>query len=147
MPVRQLELENFRAFRKAEMRFPRTGLVLVAGPNNVGKTALLSGLDALAGDYGDLASLRYGGAEEPARLSATFELDQAERAAILENAAGGQWLLDAGVLSSLQFGSNSGKISRWCSARYSGTGQMSACNPWPGCGWYRAGRTRRTATK
>jgi hypothetical protein len=102
MRVRQLQLENFRAFRKAEMRLPGTGLVLVAGPNNVGKTALLSALDALAGDHGDLASLRYGGSEEPARLSATFELDQAERAAILENAAGGQWLLDAGVLSSLQ---------------------------------------------
>lgn len=103
MPVRQLELENFRAFRRAEIRLPGTGLVLVAGPNNVGKTALLSGLDALAGDHGDLASLRYGGAEGPARLGATFELDPAERAAILQNAVGGQWLLDAGVLSSLQF--------------------------------------------
>jgi energy-coupling factor transporter ATP-binding protein EcfA2 len=103
MRVRQLQLENFRAFREAEMHFPGSGLVLVAGPNNVGKTALLSALDALAGDHGDLASLRHGGAEAPARLSATFDLDQAERAAILENAAGGQWLLDAGVLSSLQF--------------------------------------------
>jgi hypothetical protein len=103
MRVRQLQLENFRAFRKAEIHLPGTGLVLVAGPNNAGKTALLSALDALAGDHGDLASLRYGGAEEPARLSATFELDLAEQAAILGNAAGGQWLLDAGVLSSLQF--------------------------------------------
>jgi hypothetical protein len=103
MGVRQLQLENFRGFRRAEMRFPGTGLVLVAGPNNAGKTALLSALDALAGDHGDLASLRYGGAEAPARMSATFELDQAERAAILENATGGQWLLDAGVLSSMQF--------------------------------------------
>jgi len=52
MRVRELQLENFRAFRKAEMRLPGTGLVLVAGPNNVGKTALLSALDALAGDPG-----------------------------------------------------------------------------------------------
>ena len=103
MRVRQLQLENFRAFREAEMHFPGTGLVLVAGPNNAGKTALLSALDALAGDHGDLASLRHDGAEAPACLSATFDLDQAERASILENAAGGQWLLDAGVLSSLQF--------------------------------------------
>lgn len=103
MRVRRLQLENFRAFRNAEMHLPGTGLVLVAGPNNAGKTALLSALDALAGEHGDLPSLRHGGAEEPARLSATFELDPAEQAAILEKAAGGQWLLDAGVLSRLQF--------------------------------------------
>ena len=103
MRVRRLQLENFRAFRHAELDLPGTGLVLVAGPNNAGKTALLSAFDALAGDHGDLASLRHSGAEDPARLSATFELDRAEQAAILENATGGQWLLDAGVLSSLQF--------------------------------------------
>ena len=74
MRVRQLQMENFRAFRKAEIHLPGTGLVLVAGSNNAGKTALLSALDVLAGDHGDLASLRYGGAVEPARLSATFVL-------------------------------------------------------------------------
>lgn len=34
---------------------------------------------------------------------ATFELDEAERVATPDNATGGQWLLDAGVISSLQF--------------------------------------------
>lgn len=103
MQVRHLQLENFRAFRNADMNFPEAGLVLVAGPNNAGKTALLSALDVLAGDQGDLTSLRHGHAQTPARLSATFNLHERERAAILQNAVGGQWLLDAGVLSSLQF--------------------------------------------
>jgi hypothetical protein len=103
MRVRHVQVENFRAFQGAEMRLPGNGLVLVAGANNAGKTALLSALDAITGDYGDVASLRHGGSEEPARLRATFDLDEAERTAILENAAGGQALLNAGVLSSLQF--------------------------------------------
>jgi energy-coupling factor transporter ATP-binding protein EcfA2 len=103
MPIRHLQLENYRAFRKAEVRFPEAGLVLVAGPNNAGKTALLSALDALAGDHGDLAALRHGASEEPAELSATFELTQADRAAILGNAMDGLRLLKAGALSSLQY--------------------------------------------
>lgn len=103
MRVRHVQLENFRAFHSAEMRLPRNGLVLVAGANNVGKTALLSGFDVIAGDDGDVTSLRHGGSEEPARLRATFDLDEGERAAILQNALAGDTLLDAGVLLSIQF--------------------------------------------
>lgn len=103
MRLRHVQLENFRALQSAEMRLPGNGLVLVAGANNTGKTALLSAFDVITGDNGDVTSLRHGGSEEPARMRATFDLDQAERAAILENASGGQTLLNAGVLSSLQF--------------------------------------------
>jgi hypothetical protein len=103
MRVRHVHLENFRAFESAEIRLPGYGLVLVAGANNAGETALLSAFDVIAGDHGDITSLRHGGTEEPARLRVTFDLDQAERAAILEKAPGGQTMLDAGVLSSLQF--------------------------------------------
>jgi len=103
MRVRHVQLENFRAFHSAEMRLPGDGLVLVAGANNVGKTALLSAFDVIAGDNGDVTSLRHGGSGEPARLRATFDLDEGERVAILQNASGGQALLNAGVLPSLQF--------------------------------------------
>jgi predicted ATPase len=103
MHIRHVGLENFRAFQRAEIRLPQAGLVLVAGANNAGKTALLSAFDAVAGDIGDVTSLRYGGSEEPARLAVTFDLDHDERAAVLGNASGGHGLLGAGVLSSVQF--------------------------------------------
>lgn len=47
MRVRHVQLENFRAFHSAEIRLPGNGLVLVAGANNAGKTALLSAFDAM----------------------------------------------------------------------------------------------------
>jgi DNA repair ATPase RecN len=117
MRLRHLQLENFRAFRNAEIRFPGTGLVLVTGPNNAGKTALLSSLDVLAGISGDLTSLRHGGSQEPARVLGTFDLDEAERAAILQNARGGQWLLDAGVLSVSSLYTSNGKTRGCCFVR------------------------------
>src|SRR5689334_13739315 len=103
MRLRYVAVENFRAFRSAEIRFPGTGLVLIAGPNNAGKTALLSALDTLAGDNGDISSLRHAGAQAPARLAAIFDLDEADRTPILESARGGQELLRSGVLASLEF--------------------------------------------
>ncbi len=103
MRVRHVQVENFRAFESGEMRLPGNGLVLVAGPNNAGKTALLSAFDVITGDNGDVTSLRHSGSEEPARLRATFDLDEAERTAILEKTTGAWALLNAGVLSSLQF--------------------------------------------
>lgn len=103
MHVRHIGLEGFRAFRSAALQLPENGLVLVAGANNAGKTALLSAFDVVAGDDGDLTSLRHGGSGEPVRLGATFELDQAERAAVLDGVHGGGALLNAGVLSSVQF--------------------------------------------
>jgi energy-coupling factor transporter ATP-binding protein EcfA2 len=103
MRVRDVQVENFRAFENARIWLPGSGLVLVAGPNNAGKTALLSAFDVIAGDDGDVTSLRHGGSANPARLTATFDLDQTERTAILVDVDGGQALLGAGVLSSLRF--------------------------------------------
>jgi DNA repair ATPase RecN len=111
-----VQVENFRAFQSAEMRLPGNGLVLVAGANNAGKTALLSAFDAITGDYGDVTSLRHGGSEEPARLRATFDLDQAERAAILENASGGAVLAATIFTPAVSGGWHTGR-ARWARTR------------------------------
>jgi predicted ATP-dependent endonuclease of OLD family len=56
--LKRVEMENFRAFRHAEMGLPDDGLVLLAGANNSGKSALLSAYDVIAGNAGDTAALR-----------------------------------------------------------------------------------------
>src|SRR6266536_569362 len=47
--TREVAVENFRPFQAASIRLPASGLVLVAGANNSGKSALLSALDVVAG--------------------------------------------------------------------------------------------------
>jgi predicted ATP-dependent endonuclease of OLD family len=47
--LRNLELSEFRAFRTATIEFPAAGVVVVAGANNTGKSALLSALEATMG--------------------------------------------------------------------------------------------------
>jgi energy-coupling factor transporter ATP-binding protein EcfA2 len=94
MRLRDVQAQNFRSFPSAEIRLSESGLVLIAGANNSGKSALLSAVDAVAGDSGDLGSLRFALSEESARLRATFDLTEAERASILANASGGPALQD-----------------------------------------------------
>jgi hypothetical protein len=47
--LESLKLQDFRAYRSAAVALPPHGLVLVAGANNSGKSALLSALDVVAG--------------------------------------------------------------------------------------------------
>jgi predicted ATPase len=47
--LQRLTVRNFRAFREASIDLPETGLVLLAGPNSVGKSSLLSAIDVVAG--------------------------------------------------------------------------------------------------
>lgn len=103
MRIRQLRLENFRAFPHAEVRIPEIGLVLIAGANNAGKSALLSGLDVVAGTFDGVASVRHGGGADPARVTAAFDLDDAERAAALAPVHEGQALSGLGALASVEF--------------------------------------------
>jgi len=59
-------------------------VVAVAGANNSGKSALLSALDAVRGDYGVAGSLtKHAAATSPARVRARFELAAEEREQLL----------------------------------------------------------------
>jgi AAA domain len=83
--LRNLELSEFRAFRTATIEFPAAGVVVVAGANNTGKSALLSALDVVRGNYGVAGSLtRHAAATSPARIRARFELTAEERKRLLE---------------------------------------------------------------
>ncbi len=86
MYLRSLELSDFRAFRAATIEFPAGGVVAVAGANNSGKSALLSALDVVRGDYGVAGSLtRHAAATSPARMRARFDLAAEERERLLEH--------------------------------------------------------------
>jgi len=82
MLLTRVSLTNFRAFRRAEIRIPQAGLVLIAGANNAGKTALLSALDVIGGNSGDITSVRHAGADGPAQVMGTFSLTQAEQGSL-----------------------------------------------------------------
>ena len=74
---------NCRAFSHAELALPDAGLVLIAGANNSRKTSLLSALDVIAGDSGDVTSLRHDGAAAESVVTASFALDDEEREFLL----------------------------------------------------------------
>jgi energy-coupling factor transporter ATP-binding protein EcfA2 len=73
--LREVSVENFRAFRHAGLRLPENGLVLIVGANNSGKSALLSALDVVAGDQGDVSSLKHVGSPGGCRVNTTMELE------------------------------------------------------------------------
>ncbi len=81
MQLRRLKIERFRAFESAEITLPESGLVLIAGANNSGKSALLSAVDVVAGR--EIRSPRHHGAEAPAEITAEFWLSDEERASLL----------------------------------------------------------------
>jgi predicted ATPase len=82
MQLREVTVANFRPFEAATVRLPEHGLVLVAGANNAGKSALLSALDVVAGMGSDTPALRQAGSADPATVVATFDLADNERSAI-----------------------------------------------------------------
>ena len=96
-------IDNFRAFRHAEMSLPEAGLVLLAGANNTGKTASLSAFDVIAGDTGDTTSLQHASGDGPAQVTARFSLSQAERASLLANTSRREEWLAGGAIPSLDF--------------------------------------------
>jgi hypothetical protein len=79
MLLREVTVENFRPFESASVRLPAEGLVLVAGANNSGKSALLSALDVVAGVGVDTQAWRRAGSASPARVAAIFTLSAEER--------------------------------------------------------------------
>src|SRR6266550_4013680 len=101
--LREMAVENFRAFRQARLRTPETGLVLVVGANNTGKSALLSALDLVAGAADSGGPFRHAGSPEPARVTARFALEDDERAGVLAGVASADQLLADGALASVEF--------------------------------------------
>lgn len=76
-----VRVEDFRAFRQASFVVPKSGLVLVTGPNNAGKSALLSTFDVLAGQVQPPDALH--GSSETSSIWYRFRLDEQERSALI----------------------------------------------------------------
>src|SRR5712692_9528883 len=83
MFLERVELRNFRAYRSAELALGPTGLTVVTGPNNSGKTALLSALDMVGGQLVE-GPLRFAGATVGPEVPAVFAFDNDERRRLAE---------------------------------------------------------------
>jgi putative AbiEii toxin of type IV toxin-antitoxin system len=103
MLLREFAVENFRPFEAAEVRLPGSGLVLVAGAINAGKSALLSALDVVAGVGSDTTAWRRAGSSQPARVSATFDLSAEERFTLLAASDRRAELMERGIANQLKF--------------------------------------------
>lgn len=81
MWLERLEITNYRCFEKVELDLPETGLILITGRNNAGKSALLKAIDELFAEKSSGS-----GALNPltgASVVGTFCLTDDERASIL----------------------------------------------------------------
>lgn len=83
MYLERVELRNFRAYRNAEFDIGRNGLVVVTGPNNSGKTALLSAVDMVGGQLVE-GPLRFADSTSDPMVQAFFTFDDAERTLLAE---------------------------------------------------------------
>jgi predicted ATPase len=83
MHLEALELSNFRAYREARLPLPPSGLVLLAGANNSGKSALLSGLDVVRGAQ-EITMAKHIGSTESPEVRVRFRLTEEERSQIVE---------------------------------------------------------------
>ncbi|MFE4961679.1 ATP-dependent endonuclease [Streptomyces sp. NPDC056660] len=85
MELHRVSIESFRAFSRAEWDLPATGLVLVAGANNSGKSSLLSSLDVIAGRMGYEPGLGYRNARSDSEpmVTATFVMADERRRRLL----------------------------------------------------------------
>jgi len=101
MHLQRIRLRNYRPYREAAIELPATGLVLIVGPNNLGKTALLSSFDVIAAG-GSLEVARFAGSDEPAGLDATFVLDQKDRASLFSGSPGSPAWMRTLALSELE---------------------------------------------
>lgn len=77
MWLEKLEIRNYRCFEKVELTLPETGLVIITGRNNVGKTALLKAIDELVGSQPTGAVAR--DENKPMMVRGTFRLSGPER--------------------------------------------------------------------
>ncbi len=87
MWLQHLRLEAFRAFNDTELTLPETGLVLVVGANNSGKSALLSAIDVLRQVMPD-APITNTSSSGPAKVVGTFVVEDTIRDLILAGSSG-----------------------------------------------------------
>lgn len=85
MYLERLTVQNFKAFPEAEISLPPTGVVLLVGPNNSGKSALLSAFNVLLG--AGLGVVRYAGSAGPVTVTARFKLSSADRDTVFAQSA------------------------------------------------------------
>jgi energy-coupling factor transporter ATP-binding protein EcfA2 len=86
MHLRRIELRNFRAYQTAELDFEPKGLSVVIGPNNSGKSALLSALDMVGGQPVE-GQLPFAGSAASPEIRAFFAFDADERQQLTETVA------------------------------------------------------------
>ena len=96
MRLKHVSLKNYRAFESVEFDVPASGVVIVVGPNNSGKTAFLSAIDIVAGVKPGERIVRAGATD--AEVTATFELSDNERTALIRDSqTADQWLGSPGL--------------------------------------------------
>jgi len=92
MHLTELTVANFLPYREAKLPLGSNGLVLVIGPNNAGKSALLAALDVVGGTARG-GNWRRAGSHELARVTATFAIDDdGERGFVLGGGAHPGWM-------------------------------------------------------
>ena len=92
MHLTELTVANFLPYREAKLPLGSNGLVLVIGPNNAGKSALLAALDVVSGTARG-GNWRRAGSTEFAQVTATFAIDDdGERGLILGGGAHPDWM-------------------------------------------------------
>jgi energy-coupling factor transporter ATP-binding protein EcfA2 len=143
MHLSALEISNFLAYVDAELPLGSNGLMLVIGPNNAGKSALLRAMDVVA-DIVRGGNWRRAGSTDFARVSATFTIDDdGERAVILGNDAHPGWrqqlreirfewedrTASEMLLTSISIASDEGVVGTVFSADYSSTGSSFSAAP------------------
>jgi len=101
MFLERLEVNDFRPYKSAELRLPSSGLVLLVGANNAGKSALLSAFDVVAGQAPPAAPRRVG-AETSAHVTAEFRLTDADRIRVAQASPHGDDLVEAGAFRTLE---------------------------------------------
>ena len=101
MFLERLEVNDFRPYKSAELRLPSSGLVLLVGANNAGKSALLSAFDVVAGQAPPAAPRRVG-AERSAHVTAEFRLTDADRIRVAQASPHGHDWVEAGAFRTLE---------------------------------------------
>lgn len=97
----ELHIADYRAFRQAELSLKPHGLTLIAGPNNVGKSALLSVFDVLAGQEAYTTVRHVAGTQT--RIWAKWQLSEEERRSLLGETPDTDFFLSQGLATWLEW--------------------------------------------
>lgn len=87
MRLAELVIRDYLAYEEATLTLPEYGLAFLVGPNNAGKSALLSAIDRLVNNEEESSIIRDGAGF--AVLTATFELNAEDRHSVLGQLADG----------------------------------------------------------